>query len=70
MLLLQQDAALSGVRMILALLLVVLASSLALGICFGLMRRIQNISATNTRIKRRIHEWDDENSREYTNEGE
>lgn len=41
---LQQDAALSSVRIVLALMLVVLASSLALGICFGLMRRIQTIS--------------------------
>jgi hypothetical protein len=42
--LLQQDGALSAVRVVLALVLVVLASSLALGICFGLMRRIQTIS--------------------------
>lgn len=42
--LLQQDAALAGTRVVLALMLVVLASSLALGICFGLMRRIQAIS--------------------------
>ncbi len=40
----QQDGALSAVRVVLALVLVVLASSLALGICFGLMRRIQTIS--------------------------